>query len=79
MGLRTAADVQEEYNILRAAWLKAVEAEKLEHSTLGGTSRRLERSTSESLKKQMKELSDEHSRLSRGSSMKSYNLIPGDE
>ena len=77
MGLRTAAAVEEEYNIVRASYLKAVEAEKIEFSR-PDSSRRLERPASESLKKQMTELADEHKRLSRGSSMKSYNFIPGD-
>ena len=77
MSLRTTADIQEEYNIVRAAYLKAVQAEKLDHST-GTTSRSLERTNSSELKTQMTELASEYNRLSRGSSMKSYNLIPGE-
>ena len=75
MGLRSATDVQEEYNAVRQSYLKALDAEKLAYAS-GTTTRSLERSKSLELKQQLTELSAEYNRLSRGSSMKSYNLIP---
>jgi hypothetical protein len=61
MAGRTAADALADYTAVRAAWLKSLTAESY---GIGG--RNLQRSKSESLKKQMLELDAEVKRLSRG-------------
>lgn len=77
MGLRNKADVLEEYNAARAAWLKAVEAEKIDYSS-GTASRSLERSKSTELKSQMNELAKEYDSLDRGG-IKSFRAVPLDD
>ncbi len=62
---RTLAEAQDEYMKVRAAYLKALEAESQTISTGPGT-RTVSRSRSESLKKQMHELAEEIFRLSNG-------------
>jgi hypothetical protein len=75
MGLRTATEVQAEYNAVRTAYLNALEAVKLDHS--GGTSSRaIERQNISDLRKQMDDLSREHDRLSRGSTITVRQGVP---
>lgn len=68
MGLRTAADILEEYTAARTAYLNALEASKLQHSN-GITDREIQRQNIADLKKQMTDLSDEYDRLGRGRTM----------
>lgn len=61
MAGRTLADAQADYTAIRAAWLKAVEAERV-----GIADKSIQRTNSTELYKQMKELDAEVTRLSRG-------------
>ncbi len=76
MGLRSAADVLEEYNTVRTSYLAAVKAEKLGYSS-GTTTRSIERSSSTELKEQMNALAKEYDSLSLGR-IKSFNAVPLD-
>lgn len=65
MGLRNAAQVQDEYNAARDAYLAALKAESYSIST-GSGNRTLNRARVEILKKQMHELAQEYDRLTAG-------------
>ena len=62
MSLRTSAQVQEEYDAVRAAYLKAVSAESYSISS-GSGSRSLQRSRVKDLREQMEKLEREYQDL----------------
>lgn len=74
MGLRTLAQIEAEYNAVRAAYLKALEAESYTIGD-GGMSRSVQLSRSGELYKQMKALEAEHNRKS-GGGLKVFSVTP---
>lgn len=72
---RTLAEAQEEYTKVRAAYLKAVEAESYTIGS-GGATRSVSRSRSESLRKQMLDLAEEVSRLTNGGGVQVIGVTP---
>jgi hypothetical protein len=73
MGLRTAADIEAEYTAVRAAYLKAIEAES--YTVGAGVSRSVTRPKSESLREQMLSLEREYKRIS-GGGIKIFGVVP---
>lgn len=76
MSARTLTEIDEEITAVRAAYLASLSAEKISYSS-GTTSRTLDRTPSKDLKTQLDALYTQRAQISRGSGMKSYNLIPG--
>jgi len=77
MSARTLIEIDEEIIAVRAAYFQALKAESLSLSS-GGMSRSLNRTSSTDLKKQLDTLYKQRASFSRGSGMKSYNIIPGE-
>ena len=77
MSARTLTDIDEEITAVRAAYFAALGAEKLSYSS-GTTTRSLERTSSTDLKTQLDTLYELRAGFSRGSSMKSYSIVPGE-
>lgn len=73
MGLRTAADIHTEYTAVRAAYLRALEAEK--YSIGGAVSRSVERPEVDRLRAEMKELEREYNRVT-GGGIKIIGVVP---
>jgi len=63
--MRSVAEITEEYNAVRAAYLKALEAESYSVAS-GSGSRSVSRPRVEALRKQMLELAAELERATRG-------------
>ncbi|MCK5506582.1 MAG: hypothetical protein KAJ10_15570 [Thermodesulfovibrionia bacterium] len=75
MSLRTSAHILEEYNTARAAYLKALDAQQLDLDR-GGVSKSIKQQNIADLKTQMKELSDEYTSITGGSSMVVRQGVP---
>lgn len=73
MGLRTVADIEAEYTAVRAAYLKALEAES--YTVGSGVSRSVQRPKSDILREQMLALEKEHNRKS-GGGMRMFTVTP---
>lgn len=65
MSIRTLEQIQADYTAVRAAWLRALEAESYSRSA-GDASRSVSRAKAEELHRQMVALEAEYNRRSRG-------------
>lgn len=73
MGLRTTAQIEEEYTAVRAAYLRALEAQ--EYTVGGAVQRSVKRAEVDRLREQMEKLEREYKRAT-GGGIKIFGVVP---